>query len=131
MSLRIDKFLWCVRLTKTRSIATELVSKKKVRCNAAEVKASKEIKVGDHLTIQKANAWFSYRVVGLTEKRVGAPLVDQFIIDITHESERQKLLDYNAAQRAYQQFGTGKPSKKNRRHLDKFFTADAEDQAQG
>ncbi len=125
MPLRIDKFLWCVRLTKTRSLATELVSKKKVRCNDAEVKAAKEIKIGDHITIQKANAWFSYRVIELTEKRVGAPLVDQFIMDITPESERQKLVDYNASQRAYQHFGTGKPSKKDRRHLFKFLSADS------
>lgn len=59
MPLRIDKFLWCVRLTKTRSLATALVAKNKVMCNQIAVKASKEVKAGDLISIQKSNAWFS------------------------------------------------------------------------
>jgi len=124
MPLRIDKFIWCVRLTKTRSQATELISKKKVLCNNVQTKAAKEIKVGDILSIQKSNAWFSYRILALTDKRVGAPLAPSFIEDITPEEERQKLKDYLASQRAYQHLGTGKPSKKDRRHLTKFLEGD-------
>ncbi len=124
MPLRIDKFIWCVRLTKTRSQATELISKKKVLCNNVHTKAAKEIKVGDILSLQKSNAWFSYRILSLTDKRIGAPLVISFIEDITPEDERKKLSDYLASQRAYQQFGTGKPTKKDRRHIASFLEED-------
>lgn len=124
MPLRIDKFLWCVRLTKTRSLATALVAKNKVMCNQIAVKASKEVKVGDLISIQRSNAWFSYKVIVLTDKRVGAPMVATFITDVTPEEERKKLSDYLASQRAYQQFGTGKPTKKDRRHIASFLDED-------
>ena len=101
-----------------------LISKKKVLCNNVQTKAAKEIKVGDILSIQKSNAWFSYRILALTDKRVGAPLALSFVEDITPEEERQKLKDYLASQRAYQHLGTGKPSKKDRRHLTKFLEGD-------
>ena len=93
-------------------------------CNNVHTKAAKEIKVGDILSLQKSNAWFSYRILSLTDKRIGAPLVISFIEDITPEEERQKLKDYLASQRAYQHLGTGKPSKKDRRHLSKFLEGD-------
>jgi ribosome-associated heat shock protein Hsp15 len=87
-------------------------------------KPSKEIKVGDVLSLQKSNAWFTYRILALTDKRVGAPLAQSYIEDITPEEERQKLKDYMASQRAYQHLGTGKPSKKDRRNLSKFLDGD-------
>lgn len=118
--MRIDKFIWVVRLAKTRSIATEWVAKKKVLCNDTPVKASKDLKPGDILKLQKANAWFSYKVLDLTEKRIGAALVPTFILDITPEEERLKWRNYIEAQKAYQHYGTGKPTKKDRRDISQF-----------
>ncbi|MEY4216449.1 MAG: hypothetical protein RLZZ68_905 [Bacteroidota bacterium] len=118
--MRIDKFIWSVRLAKTRSIATELVVKKKVLCNDQPVKAAKEVKPGDVLKFQKANAWFSYKVLELTEKRIGAALVPRFLLDITPEEERLKWRNYIEAQKAYQHYGTGKPTKKDRRNITQF-----------
>ena len=118
--MRIDKYIWAVRLAKTRSIATELVVKKKVLCNDIPVKAAKDIKPGVVLKFQKANAWFSYKVLDLTEKRIGAALVPTFILDITPEEELVKWRNYIEAQKAYQHYGTGKPTKKDRRDISQF-----------
>jgi ribosome-associated heat shock protein Hsp15 len=107
-------------LAKTRSVATDWVAKKKVLCNDTPVKAAKEIKPGDVLKFQKANAWFSYKVLDLTEKRIGAVLVTSFILDITPEEERLKWRNYIEAQKAYQHYGTGKPTKKDRRDISQF-----------
>jgi ribosome-associated heat shock protein Hsp15 len=122
--LRIDKFLWAVRLAKTRSLATELIARNKVLCNEAAVKPAKEISAGDTLKIQRANAWFSYKVIALTDRRIGAPLVASFLVDCTPEEERMKWRNYLEAQRAYQHFGTGKPTKKDRRDLTQFKEGD-------
>ena len=124
MALRIDKFIWAVRLSKTRALATELINKKKVLCNDLVVKPAREIRVGDVIKVQKANAWFSYKVLSLTERRVGPPLVSTFINDLTSEEERQKLADYLAAQKAYQHLGTGRPTKKDRRSIAQFMNDD-------
>jgi len=118
--LRIDKYIWAVRLAKTRSISTELVVKKKVFCNGQPVKAAKDVKPGDVLKVQKANAWFSYKVLELTEKRIGAALVPAYLSDITSEEERLKWRNYIEAQKAYQHYGTGKPTKKDRRDITQF-----------
>lgn len=123
--MRIDKYIWAVRLAKTRSIATEWVAKKKVLCNENPVKAAKDVKVGDVLKFQKANAWFSYKVLDLTEKRIGAPLVVLYIQDVTPEEERLKWRNYIEAQKAYQHYGTGKPTKKDRREISQFTDGDS------
>jgi len=122
--LRIDKYLWVVRLAKTRSLATALISKNKVLCNDLPVKPSKEIKAGDILKIQKSNAWFSFNVIALTDRRIGAPSVANYLQDITPEEERNKWFKYLEAQKAYQQYGTGKPTKKDRRDLFQFKEGD-------
>jgi ribosome-associated heat shock protein Hsp15 len=120
MGLRVDKFLWVVRLAKTRSAANALVTQKKVQCNGNAVKPSREVKIGDLLTLQKGNAVFSFKVLNLSEMRVSAPLVPTLIEDITSNEERQKYSDYLSAQSAYQVFGKGKPSKKDRRVITQF-----------
>ena len=119
MKLRWDKFLWCVRLAKTRSLATELINKGKVRVNNEQVKPSREVKLNDIISFQRNNAVFTYNVVGITDKRVGAPLVVNFIIDQTPPEEIEKLKLYQSAQRNYRQTD-GKPTKKDRRELDHF-----------
>ncbi|MDB4649061.1 S4 domain-containing protein [Crocinitomicaceae bacterium] len=118
--MRIDKYVWCVRLSKTRSLATKLVANNKIKLNNAECKPAKELAVGDLLTIQKNNASFSFRVKALTEKRLGAKLVTDYIDDETSEEEIEKYKTYQAAQRNYRGRDQGKPSKKDRRELDDF-----------
>ncbi len=120
MSLRWDKFIWSVRLAKTRSQATELIQKGKILINDAPIKPSREPKVGDQISIHRNSAVFSYKVIALNERRVGAKLVENFIVDTTDPEELEKFKQYQLAQSAYRNYGTGKPSKKDRRDMDDF-----------
>ena len=118
--MRIDKYVWCVRLAKTRSLATKLVAGNKVKLNGLECKPAKEVAVGDIISIQKNNATFSFRIKALTEKRLGAKLIGDYIEDETPTEEVEKYKTYQAAQRNYRGKDHGKPSKKDRRELDDF-----------
>ena len=119
MKIRFDKYLWCVRLAKTRSQASELISKGKIRLNGQDVKSSKEIKVNDVIGVQKHSATFNYKVLVLLDKRLGAALIPTYIEDQTTEEEILKFKQYQLAQKAYRETD-GKPTKKDRRELDKF-----------
>ena len=120
MSCRLDKYAWSVRLAKTRSIAAQEIGKGRIRLNGEHVKPAKEVKLGDEIQVHKHTAVFSFKIIQLLDRRVGAKLVPDYLIDITTEEEREKLRAYNLAQRGYRQHGTGKPSKKDRRDLDDF-----------
>lgn len=124
MSLRIDKFIWCVRLIKTRSQATELVKKGKVKLNNDQVKPSKEVKINDTIQVSKGNALFEYKVIDLLSNRVGAKLVENFLQDISKPEELEKYKTFQLAQKAYRSNGTGKPTKKERRAIDDFLDWD-------
>ncbi len=117
---RIDKFVWCVRLAKTRSIASQMISKGKVRLNDKEVKASKDVKIGDEVTIIRHTAKFRYKILNLLDRRIGAKLVDEYIKDITPEEEKQKYKLFREAQKTYRVHGSGKPTKKDRRVISDF-----------
>jgi ribosome-associated heat shock protein Hsp15 len=119
MKIRLDKYLWAVRLSKTRSQATELISKGKALLNEVVIKPAREVRVGETITLLKHNARFQYKVLQLLDKRVGAPLVKDYIQDITSPEEIEKLKAYQDAQRNYRQTD-GKPTKKDRRELDRF-----------
>jgi ribosome-associated heat shock protein Hsp15 len=118
--MRVDKFMWCVRLTKTRSQATELVKKGKVKINGEGVKPSREVKVGDTIGLSKNNAEFEFQVKDVLPNRVGAKLAVDYILDITKPEELEKYKLYQESQRIYRNYGTGKPTKKDRRDLDDF-----------
>ena len=119
MKTRLDKFLWAVRLSKTRSQATELISKGKVLLNDSAIKPSREVKEGETITLLKHSARFQYKVLQVLDRRVGAPLVKDYIIDITAPEEIEKLKIYQEAQSNYR-LTDGKPTKKDRRELDRF-----------
>jgi len=119
MKIRFDKYVWCVRLAKTRSQASELISKGKIILNGQDVKSSKEIKVNDVIGVQKHSATFNYKVLVLLDKRLGAALIPTYIEDQTTEEEILKFKQYQLAQKAYRETD-GKPTKKDRRELDKF-----------
>lgn len=120
MSCRVDKFAWSVRLAKTRSQSAEAVTKGRIRLNGQHTKPSRDVKVGDTVQVIRHTATFSFKVIQLLQKRVGAKLVADYIIDITPIEEHEKLKVYAAAQSIYREHGTGKPTKKDRRDMDSF-----------
>ena len=117
---RIDKFIWAVRLFKTRSLAANQCKANKVLVNDETVKSSKTVKVGDVVTIRKNGASFSYKILELLEKRVGPKLVETYIRDITPLEEVEKYKLYQLNQSNYRDNGMGKPTTKERRRLEKF-----------
>ena len=119
MKIRLDKYIWAVRLSKTRSQASELIAKGRVLINDANVKPSREVKIGETIVLLKHGARFQYKVIDLLDKRVGAPLVKDYIQDHTSLEEIEKLKAYQEAQRNYR-LTDGKPTKKDRRELDRF-----------
>jgi ribosome-associated heat shock protein Hsp15 len=119
MKIRLDKYIWAVRLSKTRSQASELIAKGRVLINDAHVKPSREVKIGETIVLLKQSARFQYKVIDLLDKRVGAPLVKDYIQDHTALEEIEKLKAYQEAQRNYR-LTDGKPTKKDRRELDRF-----------
>jgi ribosome-associated heat shock protein Hsp15 len=121
MSLRWDKYLWAVRLAKTRSQASEAILKGKIKINDKTIKPSKEPHQGDLISFHRNTAVFTYKVLQLIDKRVGAKYVAEYIYDLTSLEERNKFEEYIRAQNTYRIYGSGKPSKKDRRELDEFF----------
>lgn len=120
MASRFDKVVWAVRLAKTRSQASELISKGKIKLNGQQVKASREPKVGDSIEISKNTATFSYKLIDIIDKRVGPKLVENYLIDTTPIEEVEKFRLYNLSQAVYRDNGSGKPTKKDRRELGYF-----------
>ncbi len=118
--MRIDKYIWHVRLSKTRSLAAKLVDGNKIKINSKECKPSKEVSPGDLISFQKNNAVFSYKILQLTTKRLGAKLVIDHLLDLTPQEELEKYKTYQMAQRAYRGKDQGKPNKKDRRDIDHF-----------
>lgn len=121
MALRLDKFVWCVRLAKTRSQASESISKGKIKLNDQQVKPSKDPKIGDTIHFSKNTAVFSFKIIQLLDKRIGAKLVEEYVIDITSEEEKERYKLYNLTQSVYRENGTGKPTKKDRRDINDFY----------
>lgn len=119
-SCRIDKFVWGVRLAKTRSLSASLIRKGKVRLNGSVSKPAKEVKLGDEISIVKHNTTFTFRVIQLLDRRVGAKLIKDYIVDVTPPEEHEKMELYRLSQSVYRENGTGKPSKKDRRDLEEF-----------
>lgn len=121
MAVRIDKYVWCVRLTKTRSQATEQVKKGKIRLNGEDIKPSREVKEGDKLSFSRNGALFEYKILALLDKRVGAKLVPEYLSEETTPEELEKYKLYLESQKIYRDYGTGKPTKKDRRDLSDFW----------
>ncbi len=120
MKLRLDKFIWAIRIAKTRSLAHEAISKGKIKMNFKDIKPSYQPQENDIITIHRNSAVFSYKVIVLTDKRIGAKLVQEFIKNITPPEEIEKFEQYLLSQKLYRINGDGKPSKKDRRDLDDF-----------
>lgn len=117
-STRIDKYLWAIRVYKTRSEATDACSGNKVRINGVNAKPSKAVKIGDVLEVHKGPAALSWKVLQLSESRMGAQLVPDYAEDITPESEKAKLHAPKETIVLKRDRGAGRPTKKDRRQLD-------------
>ncbi|HOP04927.1 MAG TPA: RNA-binding S4 domain-containing protein [Tenuifilaceae bacterium] len=122
---RIDKWLWTVRIFKTRTLAAEACKKGRVKINDVEAKPSKDIKIGDIISVRKPPINYSYFVKGIPKNRVGAKLLVDFIEDTTPEDELQKLEPGFLAFQGYRQRGLGRPTKKERRLLDSIIDSDS------
>lgn len=119
MDVRIDKWLWAVRIYKTRSEAAEACRTGKVTINGSDCKPSREIRVGEVLTVKKVPVMrYTYRVEALADKRMGAKEVPGYCTDLTPQSELDKLNPPRETIFVSRDRGTGRPTKKERRELD-------------
>lgn len=118
-TIRIDKYLWAVRLFKTRSEAADACKSNRVKVNGVEVKASREVKPGDVIALRKPPVEYGYKVLALIENRQPAKHVPLYIENITPEEELAKLEQRRLGVFVRRDPGTGRPTKKERRELDR------------
>ena len=118
--IRIDKWLFAVRLFKTRGLATEACKRGKIKLNESQAKAAKSIKLGDIINIRQSQMIRSLEVIGLTERRIGAKFVENFAKDITPKEEWDKFYKSKSNRTENQNKSQGRPSKKERRLIDQF-----------
>ncbi|MBI9065874.1 MAG: RNA-binding S4 domain-containing protein [Salinivirgaceae bacterium] len=118
--VRIDKWLWAVRIFKTRSQAAEACKKGRIYINDEEIKASRAVKLHDIVEVKKPPITYRYKVKELLARRVGAKLVENYIEDITPEQEIIKFDMMRLNLEGYRDRGAGRPTKKERRILDKW-----------
>ena len=125
--MRIDKYLWCVRYYKTRSIATSACKKGAVKMNATSVKPSKDVYPGDEIQIRINQINYTLLILDIPKSRLGAKLVDQYRKDTTPKEAFEKLELLKYSKDYYRKKGTGRPSKKDRRDLEDFTSSNSED----
>ncbi|MEN8125600.1 MAG: S4 domain-containing protein [Bacteroidota bacterium] len=120
--MRIDKYLWCTRYYKTRSIATEACKKSHVKIDGANVKPSKDVYGGEKITVRKNQINYQFEILEIPKNRVGAKIVDLYRKDITpiEAFENQGVLKY--AKDYYRKKGIGRPTKKDRRDLEDYIS---------
>ena len=118
-TVRIDKFLWSVRIYKTRTIAAEECDKHRVLVNGTVVKPSRHVKVGDKLTVKKLPVIYTYEIIQLLDKRQSASLVKNYIIDTTPQDELDKAELNHMTAFIQRDRGAGRPTKKERRDIEK------------
>jgi ribosome-associated heat shock protein Hsp15 len=121
---RIDKWLWAVRIFKTRSIATAECLKGRVLVNGIEVKPSRIVRTGDLLVVKKPPILCTFRVKGIVSNRISAKLVENYLENLTSEEELKKLDMVHLSGFINRDRGEGRPTKKDRRNIDRFLDRD-------
>lgn len=116
--IRLDKYLWAVRVFKTRSDAADAIRTNKVTVNGAYAKPSREVKIGDLIAVRKQQVTYSYKVLDLVSSRQPAKNVPLYCLDVTPQEERDKLNIPRETVFVFRERGTGRPTKKERRELD-------------
>ena len=120
-SVRIDKYLWAIRVFKTRTDATDACKGGRVTVGGASVKASRDVKPGDVIEVRKGAVRYTYKMVAPLEKRVGAKEVEKYAENLTPQSELDKLHAPVETFFIKRDRGTGRPTKKERREMDSLF----------
>jgi ribosome-associated heat shock protein Hsp15 len=117
--VRVDKWLWAVRIYKTRSLATEACRNGRVRIGGQVIKASREIHIHDEIDIHLGVYHKTVKATALLHNRVSAALVPGFLEDLTPESEYAKLKVQQEMKPEFRPRGVGRPTKKHRRSIDR------------
>ncbi len=118
--IRIDKWLWAVRLFKTRTLAAEACKKGKVIIENLPAKASRNIKIGEIIQIKKTPVIYSFKVIAFPSSRLGAKLVSEYMENVTSPDQYEILELSKTSGFIDREKGTGRPTKKDRRALDEF-----------
>lgn len=118
--VRIDKWLWAIRVFKTRSLANDACQAGKVKINDSRIKPSRSVHIGEIITVQKGYIKHEFIVTGIIEKRVSAKLAQENYIDNTSEEEKIKQNTKLFTPQYSRKKGMGRPTKKERRELEKF-----------
>ncbi|MCO6146678.1 RNA-binding S4 domain-containing protein [Flavobacterium sp. NRK1] len=118
--MRIDKYLWCVRYYKTRSIATQAIQKGHVTVNGQQAKASREVFPTDKISVRRDQINYMLTVLDIPANRVGPKLVDIYRKDETPAEAFEHLELLKLSKEHYRARGTGRPTKKDRRDLDEY-----------
>ncbi len=119
-AVRIDKWLWAVRVFKTRTIASEACKKGRVLIDNNSVKPSRMIRIGEVVQVKKPPVTYSFKVLDITQKRMGAKLVAGFMENVTPPEEYEVLEMNKLSGFIDRQRGSGRPTKKDRRDLEDF-----------
>lgn len=126
--VRIDKWLWAVRLFKTRTLAADACKKGKVIIQNVQVKPSRNVKVGDVISIKRTPFLYSFKVLALSENRMNAKLVAGFMENVTTADQLELIEMAKLAGSMGRDRGTGRPTKKERRDLEDFTSVDSDDE---
>ena len=121
--VRIDKYLWAIRVFKTRTDATDACKGGKVKIGTVNAKPSREVQVGEVVAVRKGVATFTYKVLQLTDHRLGAKLVPDFAENLTPEEEIAKLRAPVESFFLTRDRGAGRPTKKDRREIEQIWDA--------
>lgn len=121
LEIRIDKWLWAVRLFKTRSLAAEACKKGKVLVQNVQAKPSRMVKVGDIIQVKRNPVLYSFKVLALPNNRMNAKLVPEFMENVTTPDQLELIELGKIAGQVGRNRGTGRPTKKERRDMEDFF----------
>ena len=124
MEVRVDKYLFAMRLYKTRTIAADACRKGRITMGGAQLKPSRTFHIGDIFSVRKGPITYTYRIKQLSENRLGAKLVPDYLQDITAPDQLELLELARLAGQTGRDRGTGRPTKKDRREIETFLSDD-------
>ena len=122
--VRIDKWLWATRIFKTRTIATDACKKGRITINGTNVKPARMIRIGEVIQVRKPPITFSFKVLALTQNRMGAKLVPEYMENVTTADQYEIMEMARLSGFLDRSKGTGRPTKKDRRELEQFTMPD-------
>ena len=116
--IRLDKYLWAVRVFKTRSDAADAIRQNRVLVNDSYAKPSREVKIGDMISVRRERVHYSYKVLDLVSSRQPAKNVPMYCLNCTPQEELDKLNVPHETIFVFRERGMGRPTKKDRRNID-------------